>query len=182
MKKCSKCRNLLKRSAFNKDKSRKDGLQNKCKQCQGHYYLKGRDRYLQVHTLYRETHREHRRRYQRKYDVIHREEKRARDQKWQRQNPERCRAKSHRRRAKIANLPYDLTSEEWQTILAEYNFSCAYCGETTENLQQEHVVPVAQGGGYTKDNIVPACSKCNFRKGNRTPEEAGVQLRGLARP
>lgn len=177
MKKCTACKDLLDESEFNKDASRKDGFQDMCRNCQSQHYYENRDHFLQKHAEYRNSHKVQRRQYQRRYDAVHKKEKRIRDKEWQRQNPERCRAKSHRRRARVANLPADLTWEEWQEILAEYNFSCAYCGVKSENLQQEHMVPTTQGGGYTKNNIVPACPECNYRKGNRTPEEAGMQIK-----
>lgn len=68
-----------------------------------------------------------------------------------------------RRRA----LPATLTHAEWQEILEHYQNRCAYCGRDSDILVQEHVIPVSKGGGFTKDNIVPACSCCNLRKGNR---------------
>ena len=51
---------------------------------------------------------------------------------------------------------------------------CAYCGSrpTAKNrLELEHAVP---GGGDTWENLVLSCRKCNQRKGNRTPAEAGI--------
>ena len=177
MKRCTKCKRLLDESEFNKDATRKDGLRCACKDCRGQEYRENRDKYLRQHAQYRETHREQLRQRQREYDAAHREEKRVRDREWQRQNPERCRAKTHRRRARLASLPADLTWEEWQEILMKYDHSCAYCEAKSKKLQQEHVTPVAQGGGYTRDNIVPACPGCNQRKGNRTPEEAGMKPR-----
>lgn len=42
-------------------------------------------------------------------------------------------------------------------------FSCHYCG-SKENMQIDHVVPVAKGGGDTIDNLVPCCRSCNSSK------------------
>lgn len=95
-------------------------------------------------------------------------------------NPQRILAYSHKRTAQIRALPASLTTDEWENILAEFNYSCAYCGkawfEIKGVLEQEHVVPVAQGGGYTADNIVPACRGCNAHKKHRTPEQAGMPI------
>jgi 5-methylcytosine-specific restriction endonuclease McrA len=38
-------------------------------------------------------------------------------------------------------------------------------------LHQEHHIPVAKGGGYTPNNILPACQSCNLSKGSRDPVE-----------
>lgn len=51
---------------------------------------------------------------------------------------------------------------------------CAYCGGMAETV--DHIIPRSRGGGLTWDNAVAACLKCNHRKANRTPAEAGMQL------
>ena len=51
---------------------------------------------------------------------------------------------------------------------------CQYCGRTAENL--DHVLPRSRGGDHTWENVVAACRPCNSRKGDRTPEEAGMGL------
>jgi hypothetical protein len=40
----------------------------------------------------------------------------------------------------------------------------------------DHVVPRAQGGRTTWENIVIACVPCNQKKGGRTPVQAGMAL------
>lgn len=64
-------------------------------------------------------------------------------------------------------------------IYARDNHTCQYCDVQfqPEDLTFDHVVPVAQGGTRTWDNIVTACEPCNRRKAARTPEEAGMALR-----
>lgn len=56
--------------------------------------------------------------------------------------------------------------------------TCAYCGQcfADRDLQCEHIVPEARGGGWTWMNLVTACGACNHRKACRTPEEAGMRL------
>ena len=58
-------------------------------------------------------------------------------------------------------------------------FACQYCGHGRD-LTFDHVVPRAQGGRTTWENVVTACAPCNLRKGGRTPEQAGMRL--LSRP
>ncbi|AOG02824.1 HNH endonuclease [Bosea sp. RAC05] len=55
-------------------------------------------------------------------------------------------------------------------------FACAYCGDKND-LTFDHVHPRSRGGPLTFENIVLACMPCNGKKGNRTPEEAGMTLR-----
>jgi hypothetical protein len=55
---------------------------------------------------------------------------------------------------------------------------CAYCGDTIhENYAEaEHIIPNSRGGKYSWMNLVISCRPCNQRKGNRTPEQAGMGL------
>lgn len=55
---------------------------------------------------------------------------------------------------------------------------CAYCGGSIQESQAEaeHIIPNSKGGRYTWMNLVISCRPCNQRKGNRTPEMAGMGL------
>ncbi len=86
------------------------------------------------------------------------------------------RRNQHIRRARVRGLPYSLTNNEWNSIKEYYGGRCAYCGSLSSALCQDHVIPLAQGGGYTKENIVPACGSCNSHKNARTPEQANMEL------
>ena len=55
-------------------------------------------------------------------------------------------------------------------------FTCVYCG-SKKDLTFDHVIPRANGGRTTWENIVTACTKCNSKKGGRTPKEARMELR-----
>ena len=61
-----------------------------------------------------------------------------------------------------AGLPLN----DWETVLKEFDYKCAYCGND-EDLEQDHLVPVNKGGTYTVENIVPACRHCNASKGSK---------------
>jgi 5-methylcytosine-specific restriction endonuclease McrA len=108
--------------------------------------------------------------------------------KWAKANPEKVREKdanyrkanpekgvfSHakRRALKYANTPVDelLTLAQWRDVLAQYNGHCAYCSKKAK-LTLDHVIPLSKGGKHSKDNVVPACGRCNSSKGARTSEE-----------
>ena len=51
---------------------------------------------------------------------------------------------------------------------------CAYCGGQAETV--DHVIPRSRGGTLTWENAVAACIRCNHRKADRTPAEAGMHL------
>lgn len=50
-------------------------------------------------------------------------------------------------------------------------FCCQYCGSKGD-LTFDHVLPRSRGGVTSWDNVVAACSPCNLRKGNMTPDQA----------
>ena len=56
--------------------------------------------------------------------------------------------------------------------------TCQYCGRSFDrkDLNLDHVIPRDRGGPTTWENIVCSCIPCNTRKGNRTPQEAGLRL------
>lgn len=55
---------------------------------------------------------------------------------------------------------------------------CAYCGQRFgfDTLTREHIIPTSRGGRDTWMNCITACKGCNGRKGNRLPEESGMNL------
>lgn len=54
---------------------------------------------------------------------------------------------------------------------------CQYCGRGGQPLSVDHILPRSRGGADVWENVTTACLPCNVRKGNRTPREAGMQLR-----
>ena len=65
-----------------------------------------------------------------------------------------------------------------RTVLARDHYTCQYCGRqpSRKDLTVDHIVPRSRGGHTAWENVVTACQRCNGRKGNRTPEEAGMSL------
>ena len=61
-------------------------------------------------------------------------------------------------------------------VLRRDKHTCQYCG-STKQLTLDHVIPRSKGGKHTWDNVVIACERCNSRKGDRTPSQAGMTLR-----
>lgn len=63
-----------------------------------------------------------------------------------------------------------------RTILARDQYTCQYCGAQPgrAHLTLDHVVPRSRGGQTCWENVVTACAPCNRRKGDRTPQEAGM--------
>jgi len=82
-----------------------------------------------------------------------------------------------RRKAYKKNNHNILTRRGWELVKEYFNNRCAYCGRDNVQLEREHIIPVSKGGELVVENIVPACRRCNNKKGDRTPEEAGMGIR-----
>ncbi len=78
----------------------------------------------------------------------------------------------------FARLPRQAVKFNRRNILARDRHTCQYCGKgfPTSELTLDHVVPRSQSGPTTWENVVCACSRCNVRKGGRTPSEANLRL------
>ncbi len=66
-----------------------------------------------------------------------------------------------------------------RNVFRRDNNRCQYC-HSTRDLTLDHVRPRSRGGNTSWDNLVAACRKCNSKKGDFTPEEAGMML--LSKP
>ncbi len=64
-----------------------------------------------------------------------------------------------------------------KAVFARDNYTCQYCGARNVPLTIDHVIPRERGGKTEWTNVVCCCTKCNNRKGNLTPEQAGMKLR-----
>ena len=54
-------------------------------------------------------------------------------------------------------------------------FQCQYCG-SKDDLTFDHVLPRAQGGKTTWENVVAACSNCNLKKGSKSIKKSRLKL------
>ncbi|MFN8436704.1 MAG: HNH endonuclease [Cytophagales bacterium] len=73
------------------------------------------------------------------------------------------------------NIPYKGVVLSRQNIFKRDGYKCAYCG-SKHSLTLDHVQPRSRKGPTTWENLITACSPCNAKKGDRTPEEAGMIL------
>ena len=74
-----------------------------------------------------------------------------------------------------ARVPYKQVMLSRQNVIRRDHNTCQYCGATS-NLTIDHVLPKSRGGGDSWTNLVAACVSCNNRKGDRTPDEADMEL------
>lgn len=65
-----------------------------------------------------------------------------------------------------------------ENVYARDHGRCQYCARKVARHEAtyDHVLPRAQGGKTTWENVAIACFACNQMKGGRTPEQAGMRL------
>lgn len=59
-------------------------------------------------------------------------------------------------------------------ILKRDEYMCAYCGRKADTV--DHVIPKSKGGDESDENLAACCKRCNMKKQNRTPKEAGMKF------
>jgi len=187
MKTCTACKEAKPLTEFGKRKASKDGLTIYCKSCLRNYYKKyysqeeqkkkkaeyfkqyypkNKETILARGKEWRETNREKYLEGMRDWYRRNKQKKLELSKQYYSENEHNRsyrRIVYQRRRARLKHLPHTLTQQEWEDCLQYFNYQCAYCGATGA-MTHEHVTPVTLGGGYTKDNIIPACHSCNSSK------------------
>ncbi len=81
--------------------------------------------------------------------------------------------------AHYERLPGTAVTFSRRNVAKRDHYTCQYCGVQpgAESITIDHVLPRSQGGASTWINCVAACVRCNTRKGDRTPGQAGMRLR-----
>lgn len=131
-----------------KNKERKSDMVKK-------WVADNKERRIKTITLWRETHKD-------KYMAI--------ISKYKKNHPERSVMAEERRRSIKKQLPATLTNDQWEDTKKHFGYKCAYCGAEVA-LSQDHFIALTNGGGYTPNNIIPACKRCNSSKNNKSFEE-----------
>ena len=73
-------------------------------------------------------------------------------------------------------VPFKRIMLSRKNVIMRDGHQCQYCGTTRGAMTIDHVIPKRRNGSDTWDNMVCACIKCNNKKGDRTPEQAGMKL------
>lgn len=89
---------------------------------------------------------------------------------------------------RYVNVPRRNSAWSKRGVLERDEYTCIYCGARPGDLRHgrylargdmtiDHILPRSRDGGNTWGNTACACKDCNNRKADRTPHEAGMQLR-----
>jgi 5-methylcytosine-specific restriction endonuclease McrA len=190
-KRCSKCNELKPIACFSKNKSKKEGINSQCKNCQrqynGEYYIIHKEnlkeyqkKYNKKHKLkitqrtktYRENNKEYFEEYNKSYYLDNKEKIINRVKEYRKtENGKLSKAKDrHRRRAMQSKLINDLTVQEKNIIIFLQNYKCIGCKKYFDEVKPtiDHIMPLIDGGGLTKNNVQMLCLSCNSGKKNNT--------------
>jgi len=56
-----------------------------------------------------------------------------------------------------------------QSIYESWDHKCGYCGREATSL--DHIIPRFRSGSNNRNNLLPACQRCNNHKGSDKMEE-----------
>lgn len=128
-------------------------------------------------ATYRAEHRDERKALAVSYYAEHREEIAAYTAAWQKANPDKMRAKYHRRRARKAGNGGTHTADDIQRQGDCQKWKCWWCGEDcSDKYHVDHIIPLAKGGHNNPSNIVITCPYCNQSKHDKLPDEWAGRL------
>jgi len=91
--------------------------------------------------------------------------------------------------AKQRNIDFLITKEEFINWYNNQKQECYYCGRSLEELKQDNlghdnrlsIDRKDNSKGYTLDNIVLACFRCNFTKSNYFTEQEMLKIGSIIR-
>lgn len=196
---CTKCNTLKPFKDYYKNNQKTDGYNSSCKTCKKltdksfyvsnqdvirnrvkDYYhekmqdpafvISERERGKRKHEKHGERYRKNRReRY--KNDIQYKLKRKADDKEWRENNKDKIVLKSAKRRVLKKKLPCNVYKEEWDSILEEFNHTCALTGESS-NITVEHFIPLSTGhGGHVVGNVYPMALRLNLSKSVYNPFE-----------
>lgn len=98
---------------------------------------------------------------------------RERSRQYDKQHPDKMRARVKRRRARRLGAIGSHTVEQFYQLCSRLDWCCSYCNSKLDNrtVTEDHIIPLSKGGSDDIENIAPACRYCNTQKGARTYEE-----------
>jgi 5-methylcytosine-specific restriction endonuclease McrA len=108
------------------------------------------------------------------------EQHRKRSLAWQKANPDKVKARRHRRRARRVGAEGWYSGDDVRALLEGQKFLCFWCSDDINGRHHiDHLIPLAKGGSNWPDNIVASCATCNHRKGAKMPNEFRAYLANL---
>lgn len=166
---CSRCRIEKPLSEYQKDKSRKLGVQKYCKECRYLQFLNIKD--TQHYKEKRKEYNANRKEYHVQYREANRERINALSREWSEKNKDKRAIISFtydsKRRSLLKNGDKFSKIKIW---LKSQIKICYWCDvDCKDNYHIDHYIPLAKGGLHITENFVISCPSCNVRKNVKDP-------------
>ena len=180
---CGKCRQTLPLSFFSPNPAGRSGLRSNCKSCRAEYTRQwsnaNRKRKSATDKKYRDENKDRIRETQKNYRELNkeaisvkrqlwaeknREKVRNIKKAWEQRNPNSRRLKLLRYRARQANNSILFISKK--DLKRLYRSTCFFC-KSKNNIEADHIIPIARGGRHSVGNLMPLCRSCNASKSDK---------------
>lgn len=177
-KNCTRCGHIKNVDAFARDRQKKDGRRNWCRDCvRDHrrinadsikasterYRTDNRDALLEKAREYHHANRDSILERKRQYDAEHRDDISARTAAYYARHPEKKWVNTYQNRARMHGFDQVVEDFTKADVIEMYGDHCHYCpAGAFEEL--DHHIPIAAGGAHTIANVRPSCSRCNNEK------------------
>lgn len=153
---CNACNVPKPLDQFYKDKSQPDGHRCRCKACE-----------KAKQAAYRA---EHRNRFNARRTAAYNADAELREQAAACKRSPKGKFTNYKSSAKKRNLTFDLTMDEFMSF---WQGNCNYCGDQIATVGIDRV---DSDIGYTLDNCVPCCKRCNEIKMAHSVEETNMHM------
>ena len=167
MKTCTGCLQEKPLEAFGKDKSTKDGLSRRCKECRNAYFSKNNVKHRAKKNAYdaewRRRNKAHVLKYQYEYYQKNKSWMVERQRQYLLKHPEvRARVRGRRRLQEKQNS-FVILAKDIRRLMQR---PCYGCG-SRERLTIDHIIPLSRGGTHGIGNLEVLCHSCNSSKGKK---------------
>ena len=171
-KRCYSCEETKEFFEFYRDKSRKDGHQNRCRICFKAYRKNNKEYIKAYNKAYRENNKEKMAEHKKVWRKDNKE-KMTEGKKAHYKTP-RGKYTCYKSNAKRRGIDFELTFEQFESF---WQLPCTYCGTDIETIGLDRV---DSSKGYLIENVATCCWGCNARKGDMVLSEWNTWLSNIA--
>ena len=176
---CTKCKENKPLEDFYIQSRNKDSRRPSCKTCDNKICKKYRENSKEERKQYKNNNREKIKKQKKvyrkknierilKYEEQYRIENKEKIKNYYKTEQGKLLRKKikHKRRAGELTTINDLTIKEKNIIFSLQSYKCISCNEYFDKVEPtlDHIIPVVNGGGFTKNNIQILCQRCNSSK------------------
>lgn len=136
------------------------------------------ERDKELKRLWAQRNSDHKKKLDRLWALNNAEKRRSARRKWYQQNKDVYLRYSRDRRARRAGVGGELSKDIVERLVEVQQGRCVYCDADLKEtgMHLDHIVPIANGGQHSDDNVQITCPSCNWRKWTKSDEEFKKQM------